>query len=84
MDGQFSFAVNAGSFLFVVFIYLGIALLFYLSSRKYNTNRPLREVLEKIYNVRVKWSIIWDVLWLFVLNVMVTGFLQFKYTANGG
>ena len=42
IDGQFSFAVNAGSFLFVIFIYLVVAFILYLSSRKFNTNRPMR------------------------------------------
>lgn len=84
VDGQFSFAVNSGSYMFVFFIYLLIGLIIYAASRKYNNNRPLREMVEKVYNTRVKWGMVWDLLWLFALNIYFCGFVQFKYTANGG
>ena len=52
-------------------------------STKSNSNRPLRELFDKLFQTRVKWSIVWDLLWIFGLNVMICGFLQFKYTVNG-
>lgn len=44
VDGQLSFSMNAGGYFFVVLIYLCLGGLFYLVSRKFNTNRPLREL----------------------------------------
>ena len=79
VDSKLSFSVNAGSYLFLVFIYFGVGLIIYLVSRKFNSNRPLREVFEKIYHIRVKWSIIWDVLWIFSLNIFFCGFMTSKY-----
>ena len=70
--------------MFVFFIYLLIGLIIYAASRKYNNNRPLREMVEKVYNTRVKWGMVWDLLWLFALNIYFCGFVQFRYTANGG
>jgi hypothetical protein len=82
VDGQYSFAYNAGHYLFLFFIYFGVGIVFYLGSRKFNTNRSLRETIEKVYNMRVKWSIVWDIIWLFGLNVMVCGFMQLGYSPN--
>ena len=42
VDGQLSFGMNAGSYMFVFFIYLFFGVIIYLASRKYNSNRPLR------------------------------------------
>ena len=42
IDGQFSFAANAGSYLFVLLVYSILGLIIYLASRKFNSNRPLR------------------------------------------
>lgn len=44
VDGQLSFGINAGSYLFVLLIYGVISVIFYLASRKFNPNRPLREL----------------------------------------
>lgn len=44
VDGQLSFAINAGSYLFVLLIYLVFGVVVYLASRKFNPNRPLREI----------------------------------------
>lgn len=84
VDDKFGFSLNAGSFMFVILVYALLWLVFFLASSKYNTNRSLRDVLLKIYNTRIKWGLIWDVVWLFELNVLVYGFLQFKYTNNTG
>lgn len=76
--------MNAGSFLFVAFLYLGFAIIIKAISSKSNPNRPLRELFQKIYQTRVKWSMVWDIIWLFGLNIMFCGFMQFRYTANSG
>jgi len=83
VDGQLSFSVNAGSLVFILLIYLFLAGIIYLVSSKFNSNRPLRELFQRIYSTRVKIGMINDFLWMFTLNVLVCGFMQFRYTANG-
>jgi len=83
IDGKLSFAANAGTYVFVGLVYLVVGITIKAISTKSNPNRPLRELFDKLYHTRVKWSIVWDLLWIFGLNVMVCGFLQFRYTANG-
>lgn len=72
------------SFFFVLLLYGLISVIIYGLSSKYNSNRPLRELFIKIYDTKVKWGILNDFLWMFSLNTFVCGFMQFKYTENGG
>ena len=80
IDGYLSFSKTSGSYFTILLIYAAICLVIYLLTTKYNSNRPLRELFTKIYNVRVKWGIFNDFLWLFSINVFICGFLQYRFT----
>lgn len=84
LDGSLSFSLTCGSYFFVLIIYAVISFIIFALSSKYNSNRPLRELFTKIYECRVKWGALNDFLWLFALNIFVCGFMQFRYTENGG
>jgi hypothetical protein len=68
---------------FILLLYLFFAALIYLLSSKWNSNRPLRELFHRIYVTRVKIGMVNDFLWMFALNVLVCGFMQFRYTTDG-
>lgn len=82
VDEKLSFTSSAGSYVFVLLVYGAVSVVVYLLTTKNNTNRPLRELFTKIYNTRVKLGVFNDFLWMFMLNILVTGFTQFRYTAN--
>lgn len=84
LDGGLSFTYTSCSYLFVLFVYGLVALIIYGLTTKYNTNRPLRELFTKIYEMRVKWGLLNDFLWMFSLDIFVCGFMQFRFTNNGG
>lgn len=84
IDGSLSFSLACGSYFFVLLVYSGISFIIYALTTKYNNNRPLRELFTKVYDCKVKWGTLNDLLWIFSLNVFVCGFMQFRYTDNGG
>jgi hypothetical protein len=84
IDGKYSFSSNAGGLMFFVFVYMSVSTIIYLFTTRMNTNRPLRELFEKIYQTRVRFGIIHDFLWIFSLNVFVCGFLQYYNLQNAG
>jgi hypothetical protein len=84
LDGALSFSLTSGSYFFALLIYGLAALIIYGLSTKYNSNRPLRELFTKIFEMRVKWGLLNDFLWMFSLNIFVCGFMQFRFTENGG
>jgi len=84
LDGGLSFAYSCGSYFFVLLVYGFVSLIVYGLTTKYNSNRPLRELCSKIFEMRVRWGMANDFLWMFSLNVLVVGFMQFRYTENGG
>lgn len=83
-EGQLSFTVNASGFIIIGLIYALITGVLYLLSSKYNSNRPLRNLFINVYNTRVKYGALNDILWIFSINVFVSAFMQYRFTDNGG
>jgi len=83
-EGQLSFVLNAAGFIIIGLIYAFIAGILYLAASKYNSNRPLRNIFINIYKTRVKYGILNDFLWIFSINVLVSAFMQYRFTYNGG
>ena len=83
-EGQLSFSVNATGFFFFVFFYIVYAFIIFIFTTKLNSNRPLKNLFIKIFQTRIKFGIFNDFLWLFTLNILACGFMQFRYTDNGG
>lgn len=55
----------------------------YLLVSKLNTNRPLKNLFIRIWETRIKFSIIHDFIWLFGINILVQAFMQCRYATNG-
>ena len=83
-EGQLSFAINAGGFVIIAFVYGLIWAIVYVASSKVNGNRPLRNIFVEVYNTRVKYGLIHDLLWIFSINIFASAFMQFKFTENKG
>ncbi len=83
-EGQLSFSLNAGGFTIILFIYTIIAAIVYIASSKLNSNRPLRNIFIDVYNSRIKYGILHDLLWIFSINIFVSAFLQYRFTDNAG
>lgn len=83
-EGQLSFCINAGGFTVIAILYALVWGIVYIASSKVNGNRPLRNIFTEIYNTRVKYGLLHDLLWIFSINVFVSAFMQFRFTDNGG
>lgn len=56
----------------------------YVLSSNYNGNRPLRNIFIRVWETRFKCGIVHDFLWLFCVNILVHGFMQFRYIEGKG
>ena len=55
----------------------------YLFISKINSNRPLKNLFIRIWETRIKFSIIHDFIWLFAINILTQAFMQCRYAQNG-
>lgn len=83
-EGQLSFAMNAGQYIYFIFLYVVMAAIVYAFTSKVNSNRPLKNLFIRIWETRIKFSVIQDFLWLFGINILTQAFMQARYEANGG
>jgi hypothetical protein len=81
-EGQLSFAVNAGQFIYFIILYLVMALIVYLFTSKVNSNRPLKNMFIRIWETRIKFGVVHDFIWLFGVNILTQAFMQIRYTEN--
>jgi hypothetical protein len=51
----------------------------YLFISKINSNRPLKNLFIRIWETRIKFSIIHDFIWLFAINILTQAFMQCRY-----
>ena len=77
-----SFALTGTGFFFFIFFYLIYALIVFALTSKLNSNRPLKNMFIRIWDTRVKFSIINDFLWLFTVNTLACAFMQYRYLEN--
>ena len=76
--------MNAGGFTIIGLLYLLVLGAEYLASSNINSNRPLRNIFMDIYNSRIKYGLLHDLLWIFSINIFVSAFLQYRFSDNGG
>lgn len=83
-EGLLSFCVTAGGCTLIGLLYLLVWGVVYLASSKFNNNRSLRNIFTEVYNTRVRFGLLHDLLWIFSINVFVSAFMQFRFTDNDG
>ena len=81
-ESALSFARNGHGFFFFIAFYVVYALVVFLLSSKYNSNRPLKNIFIKVWETRVKFGILNDFLWLFTTNTLTCAWMQYRYTEN--
>lgn len=81
-EGELSFAINGTGFFLFIFFYLVVALVVFVMSSKFNTNRPLKDLSLRVWETRIKYGIICDFLWLFTTNTLLCAFVQYYDTNN--
>jgi|JI6StandDraft_1071083.scaffolds.fasta_scaffold00915_15 hypothetical protein len=78
LHGDFNFSRNAGSVLFVVLIYLVIGGLISMLSTRIIPNRVWRNLFSGMLQQRILYSAFHEIGFMFFLNVLFFGFMQFK------
>lgn len=79
LDGSINFSKSVGSVVLYIIVYVVLALLVKLFSTKCMMNRPLRNLFIEVYDQRVKWNFMHEVLWTYFLPVVFYGLLQFRH-----
>lgn len=82
LDGYINFCKSVGSVVLYIIVYLGLALLVKLFSTKFMMNRPMRNLFAEVYEQRVKFNFLHEVLWTYFLPVVFYGMLQFRHFSS--
>ena len=82
LDDTINFCKTAGSVVLYLIVYTVLALLVKLFSTKCMMNRPMRNLFIEVYEQRVKFNFLHEVLWTYFLPVVFYGMLQFRHFSS--
>lgn len=76
MDGYINWSKSIGSVVLYVIVYVFLALFVKLLTTKCMQNRSLRNLIQELYDKRVKFGFMHEVLWVYCLPVLFYSMLQ--------
>jgi hypothetical protein len=78
VDGDLNFGLTCGTIIFYIIIYSFFGLLIWGLTTKITVNRSLRNLFIDIYEKRVKYGFLHEILWIYCLPVIFYAIIQMK------